>query len=157
MTNPSCSYALKMIIYIYIYIEEELHGCTRSTPTKAGDFWFTTALYFKKQYCRLSVHLGTLFYCAYVDMKTSRLPCLDLQVTFFLSSSVEEVINFFFCFSSVTTHTHTHIYLHVYQSQKFCNILVAWGTVQQLRMLLPRSWRWWTTLVCEMLRSPVTI
>ena len=31
-------------------------------------------------------------------------------------------------------------------SQKFCNILVMCSTIQQLQMLLPRLWRWWTTM-----------
>ena len=31
-------------------------------------------------------------------------------------------------------------------SQKFCNVLVAWSTIWQVRMLLPRSWKWQTTL-----------
>ena len=42
-------------------------------------------------------------------------------------------------------------------SQKFCNILVIWGTIQQLWMLLPRLWRWWTTLECKMPNSPDTL
>ena len=39
-------------------------------------------------------------------------------------------------------------------SQKFCNILVLWGTVQQLWMLLRRSWRWQITLDYQLLSSP---
>ena len=39
-------------------------------------------------------------------------------------------------------------------SQKFCNILVTWGTIQQLWILM---WTWKTTLDCEMLNSPNTL
>ena len=41
-------------------------------------------------------------------------------------------------------------------SQKFCNILVAWGTIQQLWMLLLSSWKCWTTLDCEIPNSSDT-
>ena len=37
---------------------------------------------------------------------------------------------------------------------KFCIILVTWSTIQLLLTLLPRSWRWWTTLDCEIPSSP---
>ena len=40
-------------------------------------------------------------------------------------------------------------YTYIGMSQRFCNILVTWGSIQQLWMFLPRSWRWWTTLDCE--------
>ena len=32
------------------------------------------------------------------------------------------------------------------ESQKFCNILVTWDTIRQLRILLPMFWRWPTAL-----------
>ena len=41
-----------------------------------------------------------------------------------------------------------------YVSQKFCNILVTWGTIQHLRMLFLRLWRWWIILDCEMPSLP---
>ena len=40
---------------------------------------------------------------------------------------------------------------------KFGNILVNWGTIQQLQMLLTRPWRWKITLDNEMVRSPDTL
>ena len=42
-------------------------------------------------------------------------------------------------------------------SRKFCNILIMWGTIRQLRMLLPRLWRWLTTPDCKMLTLPDTL
>ena len=42
-------------------------------------------------------------------------------------------------------------------SQKCCNILVACSTIRQLRIFLLRLWRWWTTLDCEISRSPDTL
>ena len=42
-------------------------------------------------------------------------------------------------------------------NQKFCNILVTWGTIRQHHLLLPKSWKWRTTLVTEMPRSPDTL
>ena len=42
-------------------------------------------------------------------------------------------------------------------SQKFCNILVTWETIWQLRMYLPRLWRWRTALDFEILGSPYTL
>ena len=39
-------------------------------------------------------------------------------------------------------------------SQKFCNILVTWGTISQLRIFLVRLGKWWTTLDNEMPSSP---
>ena len=42
-------------------------------------------------------------------------------------------------------------------SQKFCNILVTWCTIQQLWMFWPMAWMWQTTLNCEMLISPDTL
>ena len=41
--------------------------------------------------------------------------------------------------------------------QKFCNILVIWGTIKQLWRLLPKSWRWWTILGSKMPSSPDTL
>ena len=41
-------------------------------------------------------------------------------------------------------------------NQKFCTILVIWGTIWQLLMLLSRSWRWWTALDCKMPCSSAT-
>ena len=35
-----------------------------------------------------------------------------------------------------------YIFLFTRVSKKFCYILIAWGTIQQLQMLLPRLWRW---------------
>ena len=40
---------------------------------------------------------------------------------------------------------------HLKLSQKFCNILVIWGLIWCLWMLLSMSWRWQTTLYCEIL------
>ena len=42
-------------------------------------------------------------------------------------------------------------------SQKFCNILITWGTIWQLLVFLPRSWKWWTILGREMLTLPDTL
>ena len=65
-------------------------------------------------------------------------------------------------------HTHTHIYIYIYilynlkthtlknfkGSQRFGNISVMWGTIRKLRMHLPWSWRWRTTVSCEMPTFP---
>ena len=42
-------------------------------------------------------------------------------------------------------------------SHKFCSILLTWGTIQQLRMVLPRSWKGQTTLNCKMPSLPDTL
>ena len=42
-------------------------------------------------------------------------------------------------------------------SQKFCNILVKWSTIRQLRLLLLMSSKRRTALECEMLSSPNTL
>ena len=42
-------------------------------------------------------------------------------------------------------------------SQKFCNILVTWVILLQFWMLLLMSWKWWTTLDCEMSSSSDTL
>ena len=42
-------------------------------------------------------------------------------------------------------------------SQKFCNILVTWCTIRQLRILLLSFWRWRTTLDSKMQSSPDTL
>ena len=38
-------------------------------------------------------------------------------------------------------------------SKEFCYILMTWGTIWQLKMLLLRLWRWWMTLVWDILSS----
>ena len=48
-------------------------------------------------------------------------------------------------------------YINARVSQKFCNILVKWGTIWWLQMHLLMMWRWWTTLDCEMPSSPDTL
>ena len=45
---------------------------------------------------------------------------------------------------------------YTWVSQDFCNVLVTWATIQQLRMLLRRSWRWRTTQDSKKLSSPDT-
>ena len=42
-------------------------------------------------------------------------------------------------------------------TQNFCNSLVMKGTIQQVWILLPKSWNWWTTLDGETLSSPDTL
>ena len=48
---------------------------------------------------------------------------------------------------------------HVFNSSesKILQYLVTSGTIQQLRKLLPRSWRWQSTLDCDMSSSPDTL
>ena len=46
-----------------------------------------------------------------------------------------------------------HIYIYIRVDNEFCNILVMWGTNRQFRMILNKSWRWWTMLYYEMMPS----
>ena len=41
-------------------------------------------------------------------------------------------------------------------NQKFCNILLMCDSIRQLQIIFPRSWRWRTTLCCEITNSPDT-
>ena len=73
-----------------------------------------------------------------------------LKVCFFLFS-----INYWI---SLVNELAIHLYWTTARvKQKFSNILVMCGTIQKFGMLLPRSWRWQTTLDCEMLSSPDTL
>ena len=46
---------------------------------------------------------------------------------------------------------------HITMNQKFCNILVTWGTIRLFMIFLPKSWRWWTPLNCEKPSAPDTL
>ena len=69
------------------------------------------------------------------------------------------VISISFCFnvslSELSNYLKELIFTGV--SQKFCNIIITQGTIQQFWLLLPRSWRWWTILNCETPSLPDTL
>ena len=54
-------------------------------------------------------------------------------------------------------YVYIYIYIYIWLSQKFCNILLTWGMIQQVWMFLPRLWRWKAPLSCVMPNSPNTL
>ena len=59
----------------------------------------------------------------------------------------------------LVSHYHTVIHtLYTRVSQRFCNILITWSTIPFLEMLLlGRSWKYRTTLDCEIPSLPDTL
>ena len=68
---------------------------------------------------------------------------------FFLNHWISVYVKkIFVCFYQPTVKSWI-FFKRFYITTRFCNILVTWGTIQQLRMFLLTFWRWWTTLDCE--------
>ena len=109
---------------------------------------------------------GWDFYCLisggleWLQMSTSYYICL---VSFHVKDYVNQPLSFK-CEIAIGKHTGGSVnsidksfWSFIRVIQKFCNILVRWGTVWEFRMLLLTSWKWRTTLDWEIPNSPDTL